>query len=437
MLLAVTACGASVPVASTPTLANGSEAIYPSPVARSGGRPADVVLDWMDLQTSLLQREGLGPSVASRIVAYSSIAMVQASRLGTPGNDALAVRGLELPDPPAESVDPEVAAAAATAAVTRTLIPGLEAQRSIDVLESLHVEAARAAGVDQVNESVSFGRAVGQAVLALAATDGYDGLPQRVEGELPAWPGQWVPTPPAFEFPLEPYWGNLRPLVVAEGDCPVPPPIPYDENPGSPFHREAMAVAEAVADLTDDQRATVLYWRDRPSTSYTPIGHWVRIAMGVIDAESNENGGPSLVEAATAYAALGIAGYDSFIATWFQKYNTNLLRPITYLRAQVDPAWRSAIATPPFPAYPSGHSAGSAAAAAVMGPLLGDRPFTDTAGEFEGHAPRTYPSFVAAAEEASQSRLLGGIHFPMDLSAGKLQGECIGTTVLVRLGLSD
>jgi hypothetical protein len=33
--------------------------------------------------------------------------------------------------------------------------------------------------------------------------------------------------------------------------------------------------------------------------------------------------------------------------------------------------------------------------------------------------------------------LLAGIHFPMDLSAGKLQGACIGNTVLARLGLTD
>ena len=99
--------------------------------------------------------------------------------------------------------------------------------------------------------------------------------------------------------------------------------------------------------------------------------------------------------------------------------------------------WRSRVTTPPFPTYPSGHSTGSSAAATVLTALLGEQSFTDTAGEFEGYAPRSFPSFAAAAEEASISRLYGGIHFPMDLEAGKLQGECIGSVALGRLGLVE
>jgi membrane-associated phospholipid phosphatase len=433
--MALAGCSASERVASTDTLAGGAESIYPAPVARGGARPADVVLDWMDLHTDLLQREGLGPPIASRFIGYASLTLAEAVRLGTPGSGLLPVPGLELPGSPSEPVDPSVVAAVATATVTRSFIPGLEAQRSVGLLEAQQVEQARARDEAAIEASVSLGTAVGQAVLALAAADGYDSLPQRFEGDLPQGAGLWVPTPPGNEFPLEPYWGTLRPLVVAESDCPVPPPVRYDEMPDSAFRDEAMAVVDAVADLSDEQRSTVLYWRDRPSTSYTPIGHWVRIASGVIESGDGAPG-MTLVDAATAYAALGIAGYDSFIATWAQKYATNVLRPITYLHAQFDPAWRPTITTPPFPSYPSGHSSGSTAAAAVLGFLLGERPFTDTAGAFEGHPPRNFPSFMAAAEEASQSRLWAGIHFPMDLAAGMVQGECVGTLALSRLGLT-
>ena len=101
----------------------------------------------------------------------------------------------------------------------------------------------------------------------------------------------------------------------------------------------------------------------------------------------------------------------------------------------MDPSWDSTIITPPFPAYTSGHSTGSAASATVLSSLLGDRQFTDTAGEINGYPPRTYDSFDSAADESSLSRLLGGIHFPMDLEAGKVQGRCVASTVLERLGV--
>jgi hypothetical protein len=67
---------------------------------------------------------------------------------------------------------------------------------------------------------------------------------------------------------------------------------------------------------------------------------------------------------------------------------------------------------------------------------LGDRPFTDTAGDLNEYQERSYPSFAAAAAEASNSRLLGGIHFPMDLTAGTEQGRCMANVVVERLGLS-
>lgn len=421
------------PVPSSDTLANGSPSIYPEPVARSAGRPADVVLDWMDLQTSLLQREALGPPIGTRIIGYASLALAEGVRLATPGTEPLPIGGLELPDAPPAGLDPAIVGASATATVTRSFIPGLEAQRSVNLLEAQQVAAAREAGGGDVDGSVAFGIRVGEAVLALAATDGYAGLPQRIEGELPVGPGAWQPTPPAREFPLEPYWGTLRPLVAADADCPIPAPVPYDETPGSAFYEQGMAVADTAANLTDEQFATALYWRDRPGTSYLPVGHWVRIATGVVD--SGDAGELSLVEASSLYAALGVAAYDGFIANWAQKYATNVLRPITYLRSVLDPMWRSRVTTPPFPAYPSGHSTGSSTAATVLTALLGEQPFTDAAGEFEGYAPRTYPSFTAAADEASLSRLYGGIHFPMDLEAGKQQGACIGSLVLERLGL--
>lgn len=140
--------------------------------------------------------------------------------------------------------------------------------------------------------------------------------------------------------------------------------------------------------------------------------------------------------AAEAYAKLGLALADSFIACWNTKYQYNLLRPITYIQQFIDPAWNTpaitdAVTTPPFPEYTSGHSVQSAAAALVLTDLFGDNyAFTDFTHDAVGYAPRSFPSFMAAANEAAISRLYGGIHFRAAIEKGMEQGECIAAQVL-------
>jgi len=74
---------------------------------------------------------------------------------------------------------------------------------------------------------------------------------------------------------------------------------------------------------------------------------------------------------------------------------------------------------------------GIGAAAVILGELFGaDREFTDRSQVRLGFAPRTYPSFWAAAEEAAVSRLYGGIHFRSGNEEGLMQGRCVGEHVL-------
>ena len=67
------------------------------------------------------------------------------------------------------------------------------------------------------------------------------------------------------------------------------------------------------------------------------------------------------------------------------------------------------IGLPNFPAYPSGHSTFSAAAAEVLSYV-----FPAAASDFDG-----------MKEEASISRLYGGIHYRSDIERGKEHGARI------------
>jgi hypothetical protein len=134
--------------------------------------------------------------------------------------------------------------------------------------------------------------------------------------------------------------------------------------------------------------------------------------------------------AAEALAKLGISQADAFICCWNAKYDWNVLRPVTYVQAHIDAGWLPPIATPPFPAYTSGHSTQSGAAAIVLEDVLGDVPFTDETHAALGYPARSFATFREAAAEAAVSRLYGGIHYRFDNEAGLEVGEEIGRNVL-------
>lgn len=213
----------------------------------------------------------------------------------------------------------------------------------------------------------------------------------------------------------------------------APPPHPtYSEDSTSQFFHDAKEVYDTVNTLTPEQQTIAKYWADGPGATGTPPGHWIAIVGQVADTE-----GLSLAAAAEAYARAGLAVADAFIACWDTKYYYNLLRPVTYIRHLIDPAWSSFIATPPFREYTSGHSVQSGAAATVLTDLFGEKAFTDTThvdhGLIPTLAPRSFPSFMAAANEAAISRLYRGIHFRPAIELGVQQGICVGQTIIDRI----
>ena len=109
------------------------------------------------------------------------------------------------------------------------------------------------------------------------------------------------------------------------------------------------------------------------------------------------------------------------------------MRPITYIRAKIDPTFASLLETPPFPEYTSGHSVQSGATAKVLTEALGNNfAFTDSTHvgrvDIKG-APRPFKTFYDFAAEAAISRLYGGIHYREAIEKGVEQGIKIGAEV--------
>ncbi len=372
------------------------------------------------------------PPVASRAFAYLYVASWEVMAAGDPSLVSLAGQLTDLdPLPAVAPPDRAVALQAAMATAMAELFAntGPTGQRAMAAMaERLSVGVAEGLDPAAVEASRAAGEAVARQILAWAADDGGAvienmGFPfdwPRGEG-----PGAWVPTSRIVQqqAPLLPGWGANRPFAMPEAAaCPLPGPPPYDEAPGSAFRAEAEEVLAVSRGLTAEQEAIARFWSDDPMLSPTPPGHWISIAQQVLEAE-----GAGAARRTEVLALLSVAMADAFIGCWREKFRWNLLRPVTYIRALLDPGWQPLLITPPFPEYPSGHSVQSAAAAEVLTALLGeDRAFTDRTHEEDGLPARSYPSFRAAAEEAALSRLYGGIHFRSAIEDGLAQGRCIG-----------
>jgi membrane-associated phospholipid phosphatase len=110
-------------------------------------------------------------------------------------------------------------------------------------------------------------------------------------------------------------------------------------------------------------------------------------------------------------ALLNTALMDAAIACWDAKYFYFNPRP-----NQMDTRIKTVVGLPNFPAYTSGHSTFSGAAAAVLSHLV------------KGKAQE----WNAMASEASVSRLYGAIHYRSDCEQGLICGKRVGGFAVLR-----
>ena len=230
-----------------------------------------------------------------------------------------------------------------------------------------------------------------------------DALNPDVMTVIPTGPERWQPAPPDFMGPTDISAPTWRPWNLRDVRRVRPPKPPT----GAALAAQALAVRDAVREITPEQRASALFWADGAG-SVTPPGHWLQIALDVLKGRGGGRLAHDLATVATAQA-------DAFIACWDAKYAYWLARPVTLIQRS-DPAWTAVLPTPPFPAYVSGHASTSAAAATVLGALV------------PGRAAQLW----AMAEEAAHSRVVAGIHFPVDSTEGLKLGRRAARAALAR-----
>ncbi|HEX9165500.1 MAG TPA: phosphatase PAP2 family protein [Gemmatimonadales bacterium] len=301
-----------------------------------------------------------------------------------------------LPSYPSE----HAAAAGAAAVVMKYLFPD-DTPGWYDGLAEEAAESRIVAGVSRrsdVDAGLALGRAVAQRVLAVARLDGSD---EVWAGAVPTGPSDWRPTPPRrVQSPYDPLAGDWRTWVISGGGEFRPPAHPAFGSDA--FLRDLNELRDLSTSRTPEQADIARYW-----ATETPSTRWITF----LDEEIRIRRWAG-ARTARAYAYLSVAMYDAFVACWDAKYTYWLLRPIS-----ADSTLVTVFSTPPFPSYPSGHSTISAAAADVMAELFPDR---------AAH-------YRALADEASVSRVYGGVHYRFDVLIGEELGRSVGASVVERM----
>ena len=207
---------------------------------------------------------------------------------------------------------------------------------------------------------------------------------------LPAFAQQ--PTPG-----IEPTAGSWKTWIIPSGrDYRVPPP------PDAATTRGELAwLKDFTAPQSDPRIAEQIRYWDAGAPGY----RWIDWISNRVFAEQ------PLPIPHRVYTYVTLAMYDATIAAWESKYAYNRLRP-----SSADPSIRTALPVPRSPSYPSEHAAVAGAAAAVLAYIL----------------PAEAQALQDLAQEAGRSRLIAGLEYPSDYTAGLELGRRVAEQVIAR-----
>ena len=363
------------------------------------------------------------PPYAARAYAYVSAAQYDAlvaawhfknlyKRTAPYKNDSgvqALVPASELPSYPSE----DAVAAGAAVEIMKLLFPadGAYIQQKADEEKQYRIMAGA-----NTRAELNAGESLGKQVAVIFANRARNDRAGKAGGSPDIWKsfetmatakGEqfWVSLETPKRPPMLPLFSKVIPflfdtLTVAT----IRPPAPYATN--SPeFKKETEEVLSFSKDRSRAHEDQVAFWADGAGT-YTPTGHWNAIAADEFVKQKY-----SEVRWARNFALLNMAQMDAAIVCWDTKYFYFNQRP-----SQANPLIKTLTGVPNFPAYTSGHSNFSGSAATVLSYLLPDRG----------------TKFTDLANDASMSRLYGGIHYRSDCQVGLLTGGKVGQYAVQR-----
>jgi len=354
---------------------------------------------WMQLITNRINAGRPVTAYSHRLYTYVAMAMYDATvatwdskyTYNRPRPSELDPRlKTRLATPRSPSYPSEFAATAAAAAAVLSYFFPNEAK----VFQS----QAEQAGQSQIYAGLAFpsdytagielGRNVAQQVIQLAQNDGSD-VPWT--GTIPVGKCLWLGTNPGNAAAA--VWKPF--LLSSPSEFRPPAPAPCDSE-------QMIAETQTVRDFPRSPAAFATNYRAFYWQSPEGINYWPYVYADKWMFEDGLDQNPP--RAARVYALIAISFFDSFIASQDGKFTYWYIRP-----HQLDPSIVPLFPVPPFPSYPSNHSTFSATRSQILAYL------------FPLHADE----ILVVGQEASNSRIWAGIHFPQDIVAGYELGTSV------------
>jgi len=382
---------------------------------------ADLVTDWWDFANRIgvsLQGSPMRTPDQDRATTRAALAMFEAL-------NAIDRRYESYLDFPAGDPSASQDAAAATAAY-RVLHHHHPAQRT--AIEESYAIAMAEVRDERAREA---GRRIGEAAATAAiAAGGIDPAIAQLPYRPRTTPGEWIATP----LPqIEPHMSAFRPWVIPSAEALRPPPPPALTDPiWARDYEEVRRLGGRTS--TERTPRQTLVARYRQAFDLTPS---MRLAA---DAP-----GRRPVQNARMFALYQMAFDDAALAMIAAKFHYNYWRPITAIRngaadgndaTPPDPAWTPLLGTPNFPEYPCGHCTVAAAAAEVMTAETGRAPAGGVRVSSQTiplSAVQVLPDWDEWAQQVSDSRIYGGVHYRFSNDAGDEIGRRAARMVLDRV----
>jgi membrane-associated phospholipid phosphatase len=397
-------------------------------VATSAPAHANEVTDWNRELQALILAAKQSPNVTTRTAAIVQTAVFDA------------LNGIERRYTPVHVV-PDAAPgasrrAAVIAAAYGTLVVLFPAERS--ALDAMRMESlaslAAADGIENgeaIARGLEWGQHVADAILRWRSTDGFVPAPLPFLGGTAI--GEWRPTPPTFAPGALPQFASMKPwaLTSASQFRPDGPPDLASARYAADLDEVKLLGAANSATRTPDQTDIAVFW-----TANTPV-LWNRLAVSIAGERRL-----TLSSSARLLMRLNVAMADAVIACWDAKYHYVFWRPITAIQfadldpnpfTDVDAGWMPLLPTPAHPEYPANHATVAAAATTILANDFGDETAFTLESEVLPGVTRSYRSFSAAAAEANDARVYGGMHFRTSVLDGRTIGAAVAGLVIAHV----
>lgn len=394
------------------------------PMAALSKEPAthshNLATSWMQLITKKAQQEALPPPPSLRLYAYAGITMYECMAACLPGKASIyqKISG----QPLLAAREGNFHLPAVLNAATARLCQQLGIFKSTSLFDSLEAALTPQAGgsltPEKLQASILLGKNIADAIVAWSQTDGNEKPlpPLSVSTQAGAWLMPENVTLPQTGIALT-QWRLFLPGLPGAAD-PGPPPA-YSEKEGSRFRSYAEEVFQLRNNLSPQDSATAIFWKNNPPRQTNTMGHMQKLLVSLVEKES-----PGLEDAITLYAKHGMLMHDVIACSFFYKHQYRCQNPVTYIQQVMNqPAWNTLYFYNYYPGYPSNQVSLVEASAAFMERAFGKSyAFTDSANG-AGAMARQYTSFRNMSRERAISLLQSGIDYRFSTDAGKSMGR--------------